>query len=106
MNPSPPLNTVTFMSSSFSAILPGSVDFAWSIAVTSRRIRDVGRSFGNLEHPLVQAGLLYPGRTSGASRIIGVPVDLQAGVGGRLEKQCDVLTPVAGDNAIRARCLD
>ena len=46
------------------------------------------------------------GRAAGAARIVGVPVDLQARVGRRLEQQREVLAPVAGDDAVGARRLD
>ena len=53
-----------------------------------------------------QAGLLDRGRAAGAAGVIGVPVRLQARVGGRLEQERDVLAPVAGDDAVGAGRLD
>ena len=44
--------------------------------------------------------------TAGAAGIVGVPVDLQSGVGRSLEEQRKILPPVAGDDAVGAGRLD
>jgi arginase family enzyme len=55
---------------------------------------------------MVEVGLLDRGRAAGAAGVIGVPVDLQPGVRGGLQQQREILAPVAGDDAVGARCLD
>ena len=55
---------------------------------------------------MVEVGLLDRGRAAGAAGIIGVPVHLQAGVGGGLQQQREVLAPVAGHDGVGAGRLD
>ena len=74
--------------------------------ILRRRIADVRDAFGDLEDLMIEVGLLDRGRTAGAAGIIGVPVDLQAGVGRGLQQQREVLPPVAGDDAVGAGRLD
>ncbi len=71
-----------------------------------RVVLDVGVAFGDLEDLIVEVALLDRGRAAGAACIVGVPVDLQTGVRCGLEQQGEVLAPVAGDDAVRARRLD
>src|SRR5260221_447208 len=51
-------------------------------------------------------GLVERRRPAGAAGVIGVPVDLQAGIRRRFQEQGEVLTPIAGDDAVGARRLD
>jgi hypothetical protein len=67
---------------------------------------DVRMPLGDLEHLVVQIGLLDGGRTAGTARVIRVPVDLQSGIGGSLQQQGKVLAPIAGYHGVGARCLD
>ncbi len=67
---------------------------------------DIGEAFRDLENLMVETGLLDGGRAAGTAGIIGVPVDLQAGISRSLQQQRDVLAPVAGDDAVGARRLD
>ena len=55
---------------------------------------------------MVEVGLLDGGRAAGAAGIIGVPVDLEPGVGRGLQQQREILAPVAGHHGVGARCLD
>ena len=55
---------------------------------------------------MVEVGLLDGGRATGATGVIGVPVHLQSGVRGSFQQQRKVLPPVAGNDAVGARCLD
>ena len=66
----------------------------------------MANAFGDLEHLVIEAGLLDRGRAAAAAGVIGVPVDLEPGVGRGLQQQRDVLAPVAGDDAVGAGRLD
>ena len=55
---------------------------------------------------MVEVGLLDGGRTAGAAGVVGVPVDLESGVGRSLQQQREILAPVAGHHGVGARCLD
>ena len=67
---------------------------------------DVRKTYGDFENLIVQVALLDSGRATRATCVIGIPVRLQSGVGGSFQKQSEVLPPVAGYDAICARCLD
>ena len=67
---------------------------------------DVRRTSDDCENLFVQVALLDSGRATRATCLIGIPVHSQSGVGGSLQKQREVLPPVAGYDAICARCLD
>ena len=75
-----------------------------------RRLRScvilVGRALADFEHPVVETGLLDRGRPARAAGVVGEPVDLQAGIGGGLQEQREILAPVAGDHGIGARRFD
>ena len=63
-------------------------------------------ALADLEHLMVQVGLLDRGRATGAAGIIGVPVHLQPGVRRCLQQQREILAPVAGDDGVGAGRLD
>ena len=67
---------------------------------------DVGRTFLDRKHAMIEARLLDRGRPARAAGIVGVPVDLQAGVGRGLQQQGEVLAPVAGNHRVGAGGLD
>ena len=58
------------------------------------------------KHAIRQIGLLDRRRAAGAAGIVGIPIDLQSGVGRGLDQQGDILAPVAGDDAVGAGGLD
>ena len=66
----------------------------------------VSDAFRNLEDVVRQPGLLDRSWAAGAASVIGVPVYLQAGVCGGLQQEREVLSPVAGDDAVGAGDLD
>jgi hypothetical protein len=53
-----------------------------------------------------QAGVLDRSGAAGPAGVVCVPVGFQFSVCGCIQQQREVLTPISGDNAIRARGLD
>src|SRR4029077_12138247 len=76
------------------------------LELNSRRIELVRDAFADYVDAIRQVGLLDRRRPASTAGIIGVPVDLQSGIGGGLEQQSEILTPIAGDNAVGAGSLD
>src|SRR5260370_36554193 len=62
--------------------------------------------FQDVEHWMVQPGLLDGGRASDPAGVVGIPIDLEASVGSGLEQQRHVLCPVARNDAVSAGRLD
>ena len=76
------------------------------LEILRRFVGNVRIALGDLKHAIGYIRLLDGGRAADAAGIIGVPIDLKAGIGRRLEQQREIVGPIAGHDTVGSGRLD